>query len=474
MSGQNIYKAGVQNVSYSIFAQGIAFVLSIVLGFILPKTMGIVNFGYWQVYLFYTGYIMLFCLGFNDGLYLRYGCFDFNDLPLKRLRGAMILFIGIILIITLILFALSFIEQDPNKIFCFCATSLNLLILGINGTLLTILQFTNQIKLNSILTIANKVIFLFAIIGLLFMKWVDFRIIICADIFTKLIILIVNMYKFRQLFIGQSEGFYSGLEEYFMDVQVGIRLMLSNIVGSLLVGIGRFIVERFMSLESYSAYSLATSITSFSLVFIASSSLAFYPFLRRIAKEKLPDYYPVINKLLCVSLFLILAGYYPLYFIIKHYFPAYSESLEYLYLLFVVVVSQGKMLFMINTYYKALREEKAMLIANLSGIVVALIIIIPAFYLTRSIMAIVWGTTVTLVWRCYASEIYLKQKMGISKHGDMVIELLMIVFFIICVIFCNLTIGLILYLGAVLGYIFINRIMLDIYLRKIFSVVIAK
>ena len=181
MDDSNIYKIGVKNVVYSLLAQGISFILSIITGFVLPKVMGITQFGYWQVYLFYVGYIMIFCFGFNDGLYLRYGNFNYEQLPFKKLRGAMKIFISIIFVMTCILFILSFKERDSNKVFAFCAISLNLIILGINGTILTVLQFTNRIKLNSIMTIANKVVFVFFIVILLVIGKMDFKLIIAAD-----------------------------------------------------------------------------------------------------------------------------------------------------------------------------------------------------------------------------------------------------------------------------------------------------
>ncbi|MCO5385779.1 MAG: hypothetical protein NHB14_08450 [Desulfosporosinus sp.] len=84
MIENKVYKLGVKNVIFSVLAQGISFALSIFTGFLLPKAMGVTQYGYWQVYLFYIGYIMLFCFGFNDGLYLRYGNLDYGQLLLRN------------------------------------------------------------------------------------------------------------------------------------------------------------------------------------------------------------------------------------------------------------------------------------------------------------------------------------------------------------------------------------------------------
>lgn len=467
MADNRVYKLGVQNIIFTILTQGFSFILSLITGLFLPKAMGVIQYGYWQVYLFYVGYMMLFCFGFNDGLYLRYGSLDYWQLPFEKLRSAMRVFILISSLIAGILICLSLLEKDPSKVFALVGASLNLLILGINGTILTVLQVTNRIKLNSALTIANKAIFVILIIPLLLLGRADFRTIIIIDIFTKVLLLGISIYKSKDLFIGCVQSIFLGYKEYWQDVKVGIKLTFANIISSLLVGIGRFIVERFMPLESYSLYSFATTITSFALLFITASSMAMYPLLTRVTKDKLPVFYKDLNILLCTGLFLLLLGYYPIYYLIKNYFNEFTGIFEYFYLLFIIIVSQGKMQFLINTYYKVLREEKAMLLANMSGIVLALTLIIPSFYYTHSIFSIVAGTTITLIWRCYASEIFLKRKMGIEEYSNMALELGMIGLFIIGVIFGKSVIWIFLYLFATCIYVFINRAVLWKYSRAI-------
>jgi O-antigen/teichoic acid export membrane protein len=467
MADNNIYKIGLKNVQYSILAQGTSFILSVIIGFFLPKFMGVTQYGYWQVYLLYVSYVMIFCFGFNDGLYLRYGRYNYEQLPFKKLRSTMRIFIIITALITCFLFILSFLEKDPNKVFAFCATSINLLILGINGTLLSILLFTNRIKLNSILTIANKAVFAVLLILILLVKWIDFRVIIAADILTKLFLLGVNIYKSKELFKGDTQSFSVGFEEYKLDVIVGVKLMVANILSLLLIGIGRFIVERFMPIDTYSRYSFAVNITLFALVFISASSLSLYPLLKRVSEDNLPRYYLNLNILLCAILFILLAIYYPLYYLIKFQFKNFIEIFEYLYLLFIIIISQGKMQFLNNTYYKALREEKAMLLANLSGVGVALIIIIPAFYFTRSILSIVIGTTITLIWRCYASEIYLKRKMGLKKYWNIASEMAIMAIFIASSFFSMKYIGFIVYILSAFVYIVLNRKILITYTKLI-------
>jgi O-antigen/teichoic acid export membrane protein len=469
MADRNIYKIGINNLKYSVIFQGIYFLLSIVTVFILPKVMGVTYFGYWQVYLFYVSYINILCFGFNDGLYLRYGNYNYDQLPFEKLRSAMRIFLIIISLISIFLFSLSFLEKDINKIFAFCATSINLVILGINNTLLSVLQFTNRIKLYNFLIIANKALFVGSIVIIVLIKQVDFRIIIAADILTKLLLVGIGIYKLKELFFGKASVFFIGLKEYKDNLFTGIKLMVSYTISLLLMGIGRFIVERFLPIETYSVYSFAVTITTFILMFMAAFSISLYPLLKRVPEEKLPIYYVNLNKLICSLMFMLLIIYYPLCYLISSQFSSYVGLFEYFYLLTIITLIQSKMQFLINTYYKVLREEKAMLIVSLTSATIALAIIIPAFYYLRTVLSIVIGTTITLVLQCYASEIYLKKKMGIKTYWDIVLELLILTVFILGVLIMNQWLGFFIYIAFITGYLLLNRKVLIVYTKLIFQ-----
>ena len=77
----NVIKTGIKNTIYVIAAQSISLILGIARTLLLPVLLGITNFGYWQVYLLYMSYVGIFALGFNDGIYLKYGNYEYDELP---------------------------------------------------------------------------------------------------------------------------------------------------------------------------------------------------------------------------------------------------------------------------------------------------------------------------------------------------------------------------------------------------------
>ncbi|MFR4520791.1 MAG: hypothetical protein ACLT40_12635, partial [Fusobacterium sp.] len=63
----------LNNVLYSVIANGISFLVSIVTTLLIPKFVGIEIYSYYQLYIFYITYVAVFNLGLNDGIYLKIG-----------------------------------------------------------------------------------------------------------------------------------------------------------------------------------------------------------------------------------------------------------------------------------------------------------------------------------------------------------------------------------------------------------------
>lgn len=228
-------------------------------------------------------------------------------------------------------------------------------------------------------------------------------------------------------------------------------------MGMLVMGLGRFILERFGSVANFSLYSFAMTSINLAMMFVSSVSLVLYPMLCRLDKKSLPGYYLLINRMLSSVVFVMMLIYYPLVPVIRIFLHKYTPTLDYLYLLFPIVIMQSKMQLLNNTYYKSLREEKSMLFANLSAVIIFLLLAVPLFFVFHSIKVIVWVTLATFTWRCYASEIYLKRKMGIAAVRNIFEELTLAAVFIVAAGLVGGIPGMLIYGLCVAVNLFMNR-----------------
>ena len=103
----NKIKAFKTNLIYALIAQTISLLLSLIISFIVPKFLGVEEFGYWQLFVFYSSYVNIAQLGISDGLYLRLGGENYKDLDFEVIGSQFKIFVigqviisGVILLIS--------------------------------------------------------------------------------------------------------------------------------------------------------------------------------------------------------------------------------------------------------------------------------------------------------------------------------------------------------------------------------------
>jgi O-antigen/teichoic acid export membrane protein len=452
--GKKQLQKSIKNIVYVLLSQIVTLSISVITSLLLPKLLGVSAFGYWNIYLFYSSYIGIFHIGLVDGVYLRYGKYNYDELPKKNLRTTVVtLFIFQVMITAVILILLVLIEKDMNKLFSYSFAALNILI-GVTGFFLIITQITNKFKLYSIIVIIGKILLLFFILFLYYADLLNSNSLIISDFIIKIIVLGICVYSCKDLVFGEYSTLIDGLKESRDNIFAGFPLMLANILGMSVIGTGRFIIDRFKSITDFSLYSFAISITMMMVSFISAVSLVIYPILSRLTMENLSKYYMKINSLIMSISFLFLLLYFPFVYIIEHYLENYKSVLEYLNILFPIIIFQAKLQFLTNNFFKILRKEKMLLVTNFSSFVMFILIGSIAFVMFKNIQSIVWSTLFVLGWRTYASEIYLKGYLEIKGYSSIIIEIFMIISFII---FTNVfgEIGIILF--AVIAFIYLCK-----------------
>ncbi len=442
----SVIEKGIKNTMYVVTAQSISLVLGIARTLLLPILLGITNFGYWQVYLLYISYVGIFALGFNDGIYLKYGKYEYDELPKETFRSSIRVFIVLQIVIMLAVSIIILFEPNSLKQISIFWALINIPIAGFTGVLIYILQITNQLKKYSFYTILDKVVVLVIIIGVFLLKLDNFLVIIIADTLSRVLVLVLMVNTCKDIIFGKGVGFKSACEEIYDNVKIGIKLMLANFAGMLVLGFGRFIVERIASVEEYGTYSFAISTMNLVLVLITAIGLVIYPTLNRLDESNYPNYFIKLNNVLVVIVFGLLIVLFPLKIFISRFMMDYNDIFNYLSIIFAIVFVQSKMQILINPYYKLLRKESMMLRANLVGVVFAIILIAPIYILTKSVMMVAIGTLLAMLIRLYLSEIYLKREQGILSNKNIVTEFVGVCLIVILGLINNSYLGLIVYL----------------------------
>lgn len=437
----------LKNILFVLGAQLLVLIISMTRSLILPAFFSVESYGYWQIYLFYSTYVGIFAFGFSDGIYLRYGDKDYTELPFAKLRASIRIFSLMLLVTTiLIIFFTYFFSVNDDLRFALLFSGFNIFVLGLTGIFTYVLQITNQIKKYSFFSVADKVLVLVTVLLMFFVDNNNFKLIIVIDFIAKSLVVVAMIYLCKELWIGRNVSFSMAFKEFKNNIGAGVKLLIANLLGMLIVGMGRFLIQVFGEIEDFATYSFGITITGLVLTAITAFSLVLYPSIKRLDKNNYDKYFKNITSFINAFNFSALLLYFPAYLCVIYFYSKYADMLPYLNLLFVVAILQGKMSILNNTFYKVLRKEKEMLIANLSSVLFFAILAPIVFYFTKSIWSIAFTTFATMMIRCYASEIYLKKLLHIQLDYKFVIEIIFIIVFIVATTLMNLKHGTFLYL----------------------------
>lgn len=435
----------------------ISMVISALVTLVVPKLIGVEEYGYWQLYLFYSSYVGFFHFGWNDGIYLKYGGKEYNDLDKKLFFSQFYMLLSLQLLLMFFIFILSNIFSTGNKLFIFKMVALCMVIVNTRYMLLYILQATNRIKEYAQITIIDRILYCCLIIGFLTLGIKEYKLLIIADLIGKAISLIYAMSCCRDIVFNSISNLCFNFKETLDNINVGIKLMFANIASMLIVGVIRFSIERFWSVSIFGKVSLTLSVSNFLLTFINAVGLVMFPTLRRTNKKRLSSVYISMRDSLMVIILGALIFYYPAKVILSAWLPNYANSLTYMAILFPICVYEGKMALLVNTYLKTLRKEKVILRINLISLSLSVVLSFMSAAIFNNLNFTVLSIVIVLIFRCVLGEICVSKILKFSVNKDILLELIMTGVFIVSGWYINSWVTTYIYVTAYVVYLLIKR-----------------
>lgn len=450
----------IKNFFYVIFSNAITVVVSILVVLIVPKYIGVSNYGYWQLYILFTSFVGFLHFGWNDGLYLRLGGSDYKDIDKALYYSQFYLLVFTQLFIAALgLIAIVVFSFEEEKEYLLYMTAICMFVVNVRYMLLFLLQATYRIKAYSFITISDRVIYLFLIALLLFFGADNFKYFIWADITGKLISLIVACICCRDFVFKFKSNFYFRLavKEIIENIRVGIKLMFSNVASKLVIGNVRFGIESAWSVVIFGKVSLMLSVTGFVMIFINSISLVLFPFLRKVKESNLDIIYVSIRQVLTLFLLVVLITYYPVSMGLKLWLPDYKDALKYLLVIYPIIIFEGKMALLVNTYLKVLRKENTLLKINIFSLILSFATTYVSISILRDLNLAVYSILFLIAVRVIAAELYLQKVMNIKLRVEILIELLFVIVFVVTNALFDAEIGFVFYCISLAVYLVLNK-----------------
>ena len=451
-------KVLLKNISYSLSSNLISLLASSLVVLVIPKLIGVEEYGLWQLYLFYSLYVGFLHFGWNDGIYLRYGGEVYENLNKKTFFSQFWLLLILQAIIGLIAyFFINYITDNFDKIFILKMTIICMLILNTRYMLFFILQATNKIKEYAKITILDRVMYLGVILIVIIFGYRDYKLLIGVDLLAKFSGLVYSVYLCKDIVLHNKWSFSVGIREMIINIKAGSKLMFANIASKLMLGVVRFGIEFTWSVVVFGKISLILSMSNFLMTFINATGLVIFPLLRRAEESKLPYYYATLRNFLMSLLLGVLIFYYPVKVILSLWLPKYEDSFKYIGILLPICVFESKMSLLVNTYFKALRKEKLIAQINFVTFVLSVLVTIVTTFFLKNLDMAVFSITFLFAVRSVVSEIYLSRILKVSLLRDVLLELIIIFIFIALSWFINTYVIVFLYSLVYMCYLIIKR-----------------
>lgn len=423
-----------KNLFYAFGAQGLHFVQSLLWSILIPKLLGIEEFGYWQLFIFYTQYGGFLHLGLIDGIYLREGGKDYTKLDYSFL-GYQLRMLSIWQLLIMLPFVyIGIINTDSARAYVILASCFFIYLSNIMVFLMYVLQAVNEIKAVSFGKIVMTLSFVISIIFLLSFKVTHFEPYILCYIISNIVCEIYYMIKSKEIIksiFAPSCHHYGN--EMLYNIKTGIVLLLANICGMLILGYGRFLVDQTWGIKAFAVVSFAFMFVNFFMTFVMQASLVLFPELRRWNIEKVNIFYVKMRRVLSLCLPLVLLLYMPIFYFVQFWLPQYLESVKYLLYLMPLCVFDTKMNLFCNTLFKVYNHVRQLLLCNIIALFCSVCAISISIYYFDSLKAVIISMLLSIAVRSVVAEILLSKLVGNTRIWKEIIPELILIFLFVTI-----------------------------------------
>ena len=448
----------LSNIITAFLAQGVSLILSLFMSFIIPKFLGIIEYSYWQLFIFYIGYVGLFHFGFNDGIYLRWGGKNYNELNYEQLGTQFKILALIECFIALIIGIVTCIREDGiERKYVWIFVSIYLIFNNLHLFYGYVFQAVNKTKIYSKSIILDRICVLTFVILLLIRKETHFIPFVSSYTISKIISFIYLSYKGKDIFFAHCGNIKEALKDMYISLECGIKLVFANIMSMLVLGIGRIMIDNVWGIEAFGKISFSLSLTNFFLVFIQQISMVLFPTLRRITEKQQKNIYNIIRTILGFVFPLAFICYFPIKYFVNLWLPQYDISIRYLVLLLPLCTFDGKMQMLCNTYLKVFRQEKMLLKLNIISFFTSLFFCFISAYIFKNMTLVVISMVCSVALRSIMAEIYLAKMMDAKILKMLIQEIFLVVIFIGSAWFLNEKIAFIIVIIEYIVFILSNK-----------------
>ena len=437
-----------------IFSNIFILLSGVLVGFVLPKIMGVDEYGYYKLFMLYATYIVLLYFGFADGMLVKYGGQDDTQIDKFKIQYITKFFIKMEIVVSVVMFicCACFLQGEYRQIFLLLSifTLLSNIVTYYRYLAQAMLKFNLISRVNMLQSILTCliVIICFSIVKLKLLSPLPAVVYLILFLVVFLILLIVLHSSLKKTLsinkkLLRETVTYKSIVELF---KLGIPVAISYQIGTFILNIDNQLISMFFDNRLFGIYSFAYSLISIISTVIVPISTVIFPFLNRQSENTVMGQYSFNTAILFSFIYASLIVYYPVRLFIEWYLPNYDESLIFFRLLLPGVGVSSCISILVFNYYKVIKKSNVYLVQGIVTLIGSLVLNLIGYYLTKSAIVIaVISLIVLFCWYIFTNT-YFIQKYKIDWRKNTFYLGGMILVFELTTQISNIWISLIIYL----------------------------
>lgn len=391
----------IRNLTKVVFSQGLTIFSGVLVGFIIPKILGVTWYGFYRLYTMYFVYTSLLHFGFVDGVLLRYAGRSYSELDKAQMRTLSQFYMAFQGVLALLFIAAGIWMGASDYGFICVMLGLNLFTTNCMAYFQFISQATQrftEFSLRNSLVSSAKIVICLVLLAMYWRsgEYVSYKLYLILLFIVDSAMLLWYIKTYRDIIFGSRNSLSGEKATIIQLFKTGIILTVAYQVGHLVFVLDRQFVSLLFSRETYSVYSFAYSIISLFATMVATISTVLFPMLKSLTKENVMRHYPAVSEIIALISGAALICFYPLQAIITRFLPEYGDSLIYLRIVFPSLLLSTAISVVGFTYFKILDRNFHYFLFGSCTLLLGVILNSAAYIVVGSPEAISWASIMTL------------------------------------------------------------------------------
>lgn len=407
-------KKFLNNILKTFFGNIVSLVTGILVGFFIPKMMGLVGYANYKTYTLYLTYIALASLGLGDGVLLKFVGKDREQLNPETIRYYLHrYYVQIVLLFCVsLVVCLTFIDVESRFIvvaLCFTIISSQTVSVHQNISMLTnnFGEYSKRIIIKSVCT-ALFVLTLYSLYKITGNE-ISYQVYVIGVMTIEYALALWYVFTYKDFNFGKGKRNTED-ESYFRMLYIGFPLLLSNMAGTIFLTLDRQYVSILFNKESYAIYAFAYNMLTLVTTMTSAISHVLFPSMRKIenmdVKVYMQRYLSVFSILVCFCMIV----YFPLSVIVAWFLEKYTGSIEILRIVLPGLVISSCVTVIFFNFYKLENKVKQYFAKTVISIAFSAFMNYLAWIMFHDYRAISWASIISLIfWFVLVGELFIRQ-----------------------------------------------------------------